>query len=296
LLDLGSIEPGIVAIPRADRPGWDADALADSFDTDPWARERGLSFRAVDFTVLRRDDERSISDSDIASRHDEDARRQWLVARLRFHLQRARGTSAILLGAWLGASEPRAAEIGARVGVPVGEALVAIGSPAGLRFAAARDRLLQKIGAATVDGWAESVEAREGALAVRLSNGDVLRARRVVLAIGGVAGGGIVYTPPDHEADEDLPPAGSRAFSPSLAAPVQLAARGVQLDVVGSMHGPDMDDTAWPAPAVPGILECVGLKCHGVVAAPRITSAGDAIADRPRTVLEAVASGIAAGA
>jgi glycerol-3-phosphate dehydrogenase subunit B len=43
------------------------------------------------------------------------------------------------------------------------------------------------------------------------------------------------------------------------------------------------------------VLEAVGVHCRGVRAAPGVTAAGDAIADRPRTVLEAVASGLRAG-
>ena len=46
----------------------------------------------------------------------------------------------------------------------------------------------------------------------------------------------------------------------------------------------------------PGALEAVGVRCEGARAAPGITAAGDVVAGRPRTVLEAVAGGIAAGA
>jgi glycerol-3-phosphate dehydrogenase subunit B len=73
-------------------------------------------------------------------------------------------------------------------------------------------------------------------------------------------------------------------------------AQNRSIDIVGSMHGPPLDEIAWPIDADPGYLEAVGIACEGVEAGPGLYAAGDAIADRPRTLLQAVYSGALAGA
>jgi hypothetical protein len=44
------------------------------------------------------------------------------------------------------------------------------------------------------------------------------------------------------------------------------------------------------------MLESAGIQCRGAIAGEDLTAAGDVVAGRPRTVLEAVAAGIRAGA
>jgi glycerol-3-phosphate dehydrogenase subunit B len=119
----------------------------------------------------------------------------------------------------------------------------------------------------------------------------------VVLALGGVAAGGVIYAPPERAAGTELPPGGKVPFELSLEAPVVLSASGAaRMEIVASMHGPELDLAAWPRGDRPGALEAVGVRCAGVVAGEGIYAAGDVVAGRPRTVLEAVASGLAAGA
>jgi glycerol-3-phosphate dehydrogenase subunit B len=314
LLDLGRLERARVLLPRADRPGWDADALAAALGDEPAALERGLRFEAVDAPILRFDDERRIADGDLAARHDDPARIAWLAARLREALARAgstgrgaaeaaSGAGAILLGPWLGARAARAPALAEAVGVPVGEALAGAGSPAGLRFEAARDALLDAIGAERIRGRAIAIEmarpeaAEEGGhLRISVEGRDApLAADAVVLAIGGMAGGGVRYTPPEHIAGEDLPPGARVPFALSLAAPVALGDGRAPLELVSSLHGPDLDEVAWPSGDRPGLLESIGVHCSGLLAGPGIFAAGDVVAGRPRTALEAVAMGIRAG-
>ncbi|WP_437316667.1 FAD-binding protein [Sorangium sp. So ce385] len=304
LLDLGSLRRTRVLIPRAARAAWDADALAEALTDEPFARARGLRFLPVDAPVLRFDDERQIADGDLAARHDDPARLSWLLDRLRQALEAAGGAGAILLGPWLGARAPRAEALAARLGVPVGEALIGAGSPAGLRFEAARDALLAAIGAARRHGRVRAVGGdpggpggpREG-VSVHVEDEDVpLAADAVILAIGGLAGGGIVYAPPERGAGPDLPARGGAPFALSIEAPVTLGdARGA-FGVVSSMQGPELDVVAWPRGERPGALESVGVRCEGVRAAPGILAAGATIAGRARTVLDAVTTGLRAGA
>ena len=300
LLDLGRLDEGaLVILPRVDRAGWDADALAATLADSAIARGPGrLVFRALDLPVLRFEGEHRIADADLAARHDEEARIAWLAARLREGLALWPGAGAVLMGPWLGASAPRAAALSKLVGVPVGEALVGAGSPAGLRFEAARDRLLAAIGVERLRGRAASVEDLGGRLSVSVAGErEGIRAEAVVLAIGGLVGGGVIYAPPEHGAGADLPPRRRVPFALSIEAPVVLSANGACADgTVASMHGPELDATAWPVEGRQGAIEAVGVRCDGVRAAPGITAAGDVTAGRPRTVLEAVAAGIAAGA
>jgi glycerol-3-phosphate dehydrogenase subunit B len=302
ILDLSLFHDMWIALPRADRAGWDADALARSLDAAPTARRRGLRFAAIDGPVLRHTGEDRMSDADLAARHDDPVRLDWLAARLGDALARERARTgarfgAVLLGPWLGAREAQAEALARRVGLPAGEGIAGLGATPGLRFEAARVRLLAGVGARLLRGRAASL-AREGArLAIALEGEAApLRADAVVLAVGGLAGGGILYTPADRRAGAALPPRATPAFALSLEADVDLAALGAPVERVSSMSGPDLDGVAWPAGLAPGALEAVGVVARAGRASAGVLAAGDVIADRPRTVLEAVASGVRAGA
>jgi glycerol-3-phosphate dehydrogenase subunit B len=299
LLDLNALTSTRVLLPRASRANWDADALAAGLTDDPFARARGLTFVAVDLPVLRFDEERRIADGDLALRHDAEPRLAWLAARLTEGLART-PAGAVLVGPWLGAATAHAAALTARVGVPVGEALLGVGSPAGLRFEAARDRLLAAIGARVLVDRVTAI-AHDRGLAITLQTGASLLADGVVLALGGLAAGGLVYDPPDHSAAADLPTTGVHApFTLSLRAPVQitadLGAAAHPGEATSSLHGPALDITAWPLGNRAGTLESAGIRCTGARAGEGITAAGDVVAGRPRTALEAVSAGIRAGA
>lgn len=311
ILDLARVPiGGTVIVPRLERAGWDADSMARTLSSDPRARDRGLTFEASSVTALRFADEWRIGDVDLAARHDEEARRVWLSEQLtqtlRFKRSRHRKADAFLMGPWLGAAAPQAEDLSARVGVPVGEVLSPVGGPAGSRFVAARDALLARCEVKPVRGKAVELQSEHGRVVLRVEpGGQLIAADRTLLAIGGLIGGGLVYGPP-YRHEDDVPPSRQPIpFRLSLSAGVQLATcekTGVawngpaprRMGVVGSRHGPELDTTAWPHGDVMGGLESVGIACDGVWAAPGITVAGDARAGRPRTVLEAVRSGLAA--
>jgi glycerol-3-phosphate dehydrogenase subunit B len=299
LLDLGKLQSALVLVPRAGRAGWDADALAAALGASDYAKARRVVFRPVDLPVLRFDDEHRVGDADLAARHDDEARLTWLAGRLRMGLDAHGGAGAVLLGPWLGATAPRADALSAAVGLPCGEALVGAGSPAGLRFEAAAARLLDGLGARRVKDRATRVApGDDGKLLVSLARAEgKLTADAVVLALGGIAAGGVIYAPPERGAGTELPPGGKVPFELSLEAPVVLSTGGSgRMGIVASMHGPELDLGAWPLAGRPGALEVVGVRCEGARAAPRIYAAGDVVAGRPRTVLAGVVSGIAAGA
>jgi glycerol-3-phosphate dehydrogenase subunit B len=297
LLDLAALPEGArVLLPRMPRPEWDAESLAHALNADAYAVARRLRFEAADAKLWKLAGEERIAAADLAGRHDDEARLGWLRERLREMLARAGRAHAVLTGPWLGLARPAAPKLSSDLGLPVGEALAGVGSPAGLRFEAARDRMLAGLGLARERHRVSRVRARGSELVVTVDGGDEVIADGVVLAIGGVAAGGVVYDPPEQRAGQEMAPAGARPFRLSLQAPIELAWQGRRLDVVSSIHGPSLDDVAWPVDADPSCLEAIGVSCDGAQAAPGIFAAGDVVADKPRTVLQAVWSGIRAGA
>lgn len=296
LLDLQPLPRGArVLVPRADRAGWDADALAQLWSADARAVARRLSFEAVDCDVLRFDDEPRIPDADLAARHDEAPRLAWLAERLRESLPRGgEGAAAIVVGPWLGVAAARAAALSRAVGLPVGEVLAPLAATAGLRFEAARRKLLIAEGVRLLHGRVRAVETKEGSPRVVLAMGEPLPADAVVLAIGGLIGGGIVYAPPEHGAGPEGADQMRAPLRASVACGVRVEIRG-EVGPGSSTFGPALDDVAWPTGAVPGALERAGLREADIAAISFLHGAGDAMANLPRTVGVAVSTGRRAG-
>jgi glycerol-3-phosphate dehydrogenase subunit B len=300
LLDLAQLPfGGRVLLPRVARAEWDADSLARALNADAYAQSRELEFEAVDAKLLKLKGEDRIAAAELAVRHDDAARLAWLAERLRDCLARAGGASGVLLGPWLGADKPLAGALSQQVGVVVGEILSGVGSAAGLRFESARLAMLSSVGVQLKPHHIMSITRSSyvrGGVTLELDDESQVEVDAVVLAIGGLVGGGIIYDPPEDRAGRDMARAGGVPFQLSLRAPLTLQAMGKRLDVVGSMLGPALDAVAWPVDADPGYLEAVGVASQGAVAAPGLFAAGDCVADQPRTVLQAAYSGIVAGA
>jgi glycerol-3-phosphate dehydrogenase subunit B len=296
LLDLAQLPTGArVLLPRVPRAEWDADQLARSLNDDVYARSRALKFSAVDAKLLRFTGDERIAAVELAAHHDDPQRLRWLAERLREMLSRNGEAHAVLLGPWLGAEQPRSGALAKALELPAGEALAGMGNAPGLRFDAARAVFLDRLGITPVAHRALEVRSDRRGVRCRLEDGSQLSAHALVLALGGVAAGGVVYQPPEQEAGQDMPSAGRVPFRLSLDAPVMLQAHGQRIDVVSSMFGPTLDELAWPEDADPGLLEAIGVACEGTCAAPGVFAAGDVVADRPRTMLQAVHSGVRAG-
>jgi glycerol-3-phosphate dehydrogenase subunit B len=281
---------GRLGVVRCERPGWDAAALAAAW---------GDAFLVVDATVLRYVDERVLPDADFAARSDDDSRLGWLSERLREALARA-GTplAALVLPPSLGVERARAAELSARVGVPCGEPIAAPGGPAGLRFERARDRALAAAGVERVHARASEVTREGEGWSVGLDGGDTLRAGAVVLATGGLIGGGIEYAPSEAILASVLPPFARAPFRATVAieGSLSLGVNGRPLELPGSLFGVAPESIAWPFVREPA-MERVGVlvDADGRVS-PGLYAAGDLVADAPRTWLRALESGARAGA
>lgn len=289
LLDVARAGPGPIGVVRCDRPGWDARALASAW---------GHQYDVVDATLLRRTDERALPDADFAARHDDGERLAWMGQRLREAVAlRGGGFCALVLPPALGLEKARASELSEAVGVPCGEAVALPGGPAGLRFERARDRLLATSRVERVRARAEAIERVGDAWRVTSDDG-VFEVDAVVLATGGLLGGGIEYRPSEVLFATALPPHAQQPLRLTLRCPVAIGVDGRPLEVPGSLFGVAPESLAWPF-AAEAPLERAGVLAREDGAAgplPGLFAAGEVVADAPRTWLAALASGLRAGA
>lgn len=283
LLDLAGLRGRRVAVPEVDRDDWNGRALAQSLSESPWALERRITFFPAPIGALCESSERSIDVYDFARLHDDPARAGRLVEALR-----PVAADAWLVGPWLGIELATAARMRALLGRPIGETTSPPGGPAGARFEHARDRLFGDLGVDVRRGRVGALERMNDRWLVRMASSDghdaTLEADAVVLAVGGVAAGGLELEPPR------LGHRGGASFRLSLAAPVVLELDGRELDAQSSLHGVDFEALGL------GALQRVGVASDGPRALGQtgLFVAGDVVAGRPRTVLEAAHAGIVA--
>jgi glycerol-3-phosphate dehydrogenase subunit B len=289
LLDVGPLANQRIGVVRCDRPGWHAGAFA---------RAWGENYVLVDAVLLRHLDERVLPDADFAMKHDEPARLEWLAERLREALVRitGEGVQALVLPPCLGVERARARALSERVGVRCGEAIGAPGGPSGLRFERARDQALAAADIDRVRGRATQVARHGGGWRVTTESGTTAEGDAVILATGGLIGGGIEYAPAESVLASALPPLPRRAFRLTVDAPMTLGAHGSPLELPSTLFGIAPESLAWPFVPDP-LMDRVGVlaDASGRVA-PGLFVAGDLRADRPRTWLEVFAGGVAAGA
>jgi hypothetical protein len=167
---------------------------------------------------------------------------------------------------------------------PVGEVSSAPGGAAGARFELRRDEVLRELSVDVRVGGARAVLAASESLWLELEDNSRLEGRAVVLALGGVVAGGVVLRP---EAGGD-----KLRFQLSLAAPATLRLDSEAVDAGSSLWGPSFHRLGMAA------LERVGVRADAVgrvSGGMRCFAAGDLVAGRPRTVLEALNAGIVAG-
>jgi glycerol-3-phosphate dehydrogenase subunit B len=299
LLNLAGLAAGVVAVPRSDHAGWDAHALARAWAASAWAKARGLSFVPVDAQITRMADERGIADADIAARHDDAERIGWLAERLREALARAAvdGVRAVALPQWLGVDRARAAELSRAAGLPCGEAMGLPGGPAGLRFERARDRAIASRAIAVVRTRALGARRADPGWEVPLEQGEPLAADAVVLAAGGLVGGGLGYTPSHALFGGPLPQHPRASFSLGLEAPARVGSWGSEPTLPGSIYGEPPEALAWPF-ALDAPMERAGVVTREDGSVPGedgLFAAGEMRADLARTWLASLESGARAG-
>ncbi len=275
LLNLAPLAGHLIGVPEVERDDWDARLLVRSIEESAWARETSTRFETVRVQLLQAGYERRISPHDFAELHDQPDRQEWFSRQL----GEASAPDAWLTGPWLGVEPGTAQQISRRLGIPVGEAATLPGGPAGARFARARERLLQRLGIEVRQARVHSVKRRGKRWEAILADGQAVHAEAVVLAIGGVAAGGIVL-----ESAHEQVIRGS--FRLGLDAPVAMFVKQHHDENVASHHGFDF------AVSGLGVLDQVGARVEPGVEG--LFLAGDVMAGRPNTMLWAVRAGIAA--
>lgn len=291
LLNVAGPSGAGIAVADCDRPGWNARELASSWGSD---------YALLETSVLRHTDETRLPDVDLAARHDDALRLGWLAERLREALARAHGRYVgIVLPPMLGVDRACAHVLSQRVGLPCGEAVGSPGGPAGLRFERARDRALSSVGAVRVAGRASAVEAHGEIWRITTEDGEVLSAYAVVVATGGLIGGGLAYAPSEASLATALPSHVSPPMRLTLNAPLTIGARGRPLDTPGSLFGFAPESLARPF-SRDSLVETAGVLVPGpetgaTGSPPGLFVAGDIVADTPRTWLGALSQGARAG-
>lgn len=284
-LDLAHLPRGVVIVPAMEREGWDAPAIAHALSEAAISRARGLVFESVAAQLLLRTEERTIPDAEIAARYDDESALKILAERMR-ELPR----SPMLLPPWLGVSAPRAEALSALVGVPCGEIASCLSLIAGARFVQARDRALAAAKIEVVPGMADAIAIEDDMCIVQVKGGSALQADAVVVATGGLIGGGIVYTPSEAALATAMPRTPSAPFACSIAGAGVVGVHGEPFVLPGSLFGIQPEALAWPF-VDPPPMEMVGL----ISTPARVFAAGDVLADRRRTFLAALRAGVTAG-
>jgi glycerol-3-phosphate dehydrogenase subunit B len=289
LLDLTPLAGKRIAVADIGRDDWDAPQLARTLAASAWAERTHTTFGAVPVKTLRSGHERRTPPYDFAALHDDDQRRASFADALK---HAADDVDAWLLGPWLGLMPETVTVLRRLVPLPVGETTSPLGGPAGARFEAARNRLLEQRHIELRSGQVTQIIARGGRWAVRFeedhAGNDELEATAVILASGGIGAGGLLL-----RLD---PRRGGRGFELPFQAPVALALDGVVQGGGGSLYGPSLETVGL------GVLERVGIftDADGRPAgvgdeAAGLFAAGDAVAGRPRTMLAAALAGLRTG-
>jgi hypothetical protein len=279
---------GKVAVVDWGRPGWDGALLARAWSESAWARATRTEFLRVALEPPSIRELRLLSDYDLATCFDDAAWQATVAERLRaidpvF--------AACMTGPWLGLSPDTAERLRRLSGRALGEALSDPGGLAGVRFQVARDAWLGRARLAAYRGKVDAVQRSAQGLRVRWQERGAQSSapmaelfQCVILATGGVLGGGVQYA-------SGLESTRHGAFSLSLDAPAELRLDGRDVSLLAGSEGADLVALGM------GALERVGVRVladQGVPEQPGLFAVGDVVAGRPRTALEAVRAGIRA--
>ncbi|GAC1351290.1 MAG: hypothetical protein NVSMB1_02890 [Polyangiales bacterium] len=294
----------VIVIPRVPVVGWDADAIAaslqETFALQP-SSDR-CAAHVVDATLLFHKNEMRMPIADVAAAHDDPARADWLVARLKEALQRAPSANVILLPPILGIAPTTVARIRTQILMPIGEALGEPGGPAALRHAHWTRVELRRAAIDRIDRDVACVSQRGARV-----DGVEHEADRIILAIGGAAAGGLLYGTSENEGGGETPPRAQTWLRASVTIeraeteePVVLFHRGAPLLEASSLFGGDPSE--FLLDASPALLQAgFAVDSRATVIdrrgdrVPWLFAAGDVLQATPRTALSAIERGIRAG-
>lgn len=287
LLNLAPLAGARIAVADVPREDWDGALLANALAKSSWARKTRTEFVPVPLAILDSSVESRIPSYDFAALFDDPERAALLCREL---VKARHERDAWLLGPWLGTTSEVSERVRQNVELGVGETTSGLGGPAGARFEQARERLFAASNIEARLGEVLQLEPRFSGWTVRfrsspnqsVRDAETLEVDAVVLATGGVAAGGVRLVKTDRAEPT------RESLGLSLEAPVVFQLDGHLFDGASSLHGIDFQARGAKA------IERLGVAAEGVRALGQsgLFVAGDVIADRPRTVLEAARSGI----
>jgi hypothetical protein len=277
-----------IAVVDWGRPGWDAAQLARAWSESEWARESRSELVRVEVAPPSREELRLLSDHDLALCFDEPP---WQAAVAEGLRALDPTFTACLVGPWLGLSPDCSERLRRLSGRALGEMLSDPGGLAGVRFQIARDAWLGRTRLPAYRGRVQALRrTAQGIVALWQAPGATTSEPLgdafdcVVLALGGVLGGGVRY-------QSGLASTRSGAFSLSLEVAAELRLDGRDVGLVAGSEGADLVALGM------GALERVGVRVTSEQQLPGqagLFAAGDVVAARPRTALEAVGAGLRA--
>jgi hypothetical protein len=192
LLNLRALAPGArIAIPSA--PGIYAEPLARALNESPLAREQRLLFSVIPSTLCKHRDEHDVSMLELAKRHDEPARQAFLLRELAAIAQS--GHQACLLPPILGTLPDTCARLQAEAPLVIGELYGFTPSPMSLRYASAVATALGNLAIPRIRAKVTAISFIGNCIVAETDTGERWSARALVLATGGILGGGLRYTP-----------------------------------------------------------------------------------------------------
>jgi hypothetical protein len=266
------------------------------------ARARGLErdFFPMPTTLFQKVGEAAFETGELARLHDAPERAAWLGERLAAAIAAAgRRPEALLLPPSLGIETNVAGALRDSLGIPVGEWIGRVGSPSGLRFEARRNGWFRTAKVDVRRAKVTSIEAsaaRGGIFRSTLTSGDAVESDAVLVAVGGLLGGGLSYRQSEAEDARELPGSSRGPFDLTIRCPLPLGSLGIPQLAPGSLFGVAPETIAWPYVSAP-LFERIGVLVDDMgcaAAVPLLYAAGDVVADRPRTWLEAAAAGVIA--
>jgi len=300
LLNVAGMKNLKIALPRVPRQYWDADLLARSFNSDPWARTNELSFHAVELSTLSAPALLNYPDSDLATEFDSDAFFSNFCASM---ASLSSDFGAVLLGPWLGISKPRRDELTGAMNRPVGECTSLVGGTAGLRFEHHSSAVLAKHGIQTRRFRLRSVQVASSSITLHSDSADdTITASSAILATGALISGAIAYCSPEWDAAAEIPERAHPPLRTAFDCPGELRFDGQPVRVPGSLYGLNLEDLSWPSAQQLWKLDHAGLRNdQGRVIArdgnvvPRLFTCGEAGEGSAHSAIDAIRTGWRAG-